>query len=135
MRVGIFLVSASVAFAGVAFAQSDWVVDPWSRPSFTTTSSVARAPEAVPVEWVDERDFEITDPWPNSTPSSRGASAASPVAGVQDQPALPLRGSEPGDWAKPVPLLVDPWATEPPKAWAPAPDLIVDPWANDVTGP
>src|SRR5690606_8983781 len=74
MRVGIFVVSASLAGAGVALAQSDWAVDPWS-PAFATprASSGRRSAPALrsrtqaPVEWIDERSPELADPWQSST--------------------------------------------------------------------
>ncbi|HEY6727129.1 MAG TPA: hypothetical protein VI197_24010 [Polyangiaceae bacterium] len=142
MRVGIFVVSAILAGAGVAFAQSDWVVDPWSPPSVAPSSARSARAAAAPasrrharVEWVDERNFELTDPWLSSTPAPRGVSSPTPNTGVQAPPAPPRRPRESGDWAKPLQLLVDPWAPEPPKARVPAPDLIVDPWANDVYRP
>lgn len=140
MRVGICVVLAIVAGAGVAFAQSDWVVDPWA-PVATAAPVAPRAPQqalrvaassrlAVSEQWVDERNFELTDPWLDSAPSQLGAPAASKAPR-----ALSRTSSAAGEWAKPVPLLVDPWATEPRKASAPPVDLIVDPWAKDGSGP
>ena len=134
MRAGIFVVSAVlvavVAGAGVAFAQSDWVVDPWATPPAAPTPSSAepllQAGLNVRIQWVDEGDAELDDPWVGAAPRARAAERVSP----EPPPASRITGA-PGEWAKPVPLLVDPWAPEPAKPWVPPADLIVDPWAQD----
>lgn len=136
MRVGIFVVSASVAGAGMAFAQSDWVVDPW-YPSAAAPTAVQRAHEAAaaapqrgrrqtPVEWIDERNLELVDPWSRPAAAAIDSSGAVPTV-THKRAVKPRAASESRDWAKPVPLLVDPWASEPTKSAPPA-DLIVDPW-------
>lgn len=130
MRVGIFVVSASLAGAGVAFAQSDWVVDPWS-PAFRTmpvsseraSHTALRSRTQAPVEWIDERSPELADPWQGST-IARGTPAA------QAQSGSARTSGESGEWAKPIPLVVDPWEQAPAKSSVPAPELIVDPWAD-----
>jgi len=125
MRAGIFVVSAAVvavvAGAGVAFAQ-DWVVDPWAVPQ----TAPAPAPTLVPIQWVDEGDSELDDPWVGAAPAAGAAELASP------EPPPAGRNTGAGEWAKPVPLLVDPWASEAAKPWVPPADLIVDPWAQDA---
>jgi len=138
MRVGLFIGSAILAGAGVAVAQSQWVVDPWS--SSTTTPSEQRATEArltpasqgwfgeLPVEWADPRSTEPTDPWSRTVPTNPGSPREAVLAAAQPT----LAGvSTPGAWAKPVPLIVDPWAPARVRARPPAVDLIVDPWARD----
>lgn len=142
MRVGLFVGSAILAGAGVAVAQSDWVVDPWSLPATQQASSVQPAAPAgaapaaegrfgeLPAEWADPRSTEPTNPW-SSRPVS-AASSPSESAGTGAQ--TPLTGvSAPGAWAKPVPLVVDPWAPTHVRTRAPAVDLIVDPWARGRT--
>jgi len=135
MRVGLFVGSAILAGAGVAVAQSDWVVDPWSSPTTQQASStqggVTPAPEGWfderPTEWVDPRSTEPTNPWSSSAPGA--LSSPSKAAHADAQTPLPSV-SAPGAWAKPVPLVVDPWAPAHVKTPAPAVDLIVDPWAR-----
>ena len=140
MRVGIFVVSATLAGAGAAFAQSDWVVDPWAVTAPNAASSAIRSAIrtssriAAPVEWIDERNFELADPWLSPTQSPPGTSSGARPAGAPAGPRPPRASGERGDWAKPVPLLVDPWAQDAPKARVPASDFIVDPWAADVYG-
>ena len=143
MRVGLLVGSAILAGAGVAVAQSDWVVDPWSSPATAQESSsvqlTARAgvtPASqgwfgeLPVEWADPRSTEPTNPWSSSAASVPGSPSKSAPAGAQ----TPLPGgTAPGAWAKPVPLVVDPWAPARVRTRAPAVDLIVDPWAQGRT--
>ena len=134
MRVGLFIVSAFVASTGAALAQSDWVVDPWSLAPRTHESSIATATDAPrPAlaphreynqhrEWLGEWSAELTDPWKDD-------SATTPTVPLHGVPARATRES--GEWAQPVPLLVDPWAAEPVRSSEPVVDLIVDPWAHE----
>jgi hypothetical protein len=133
MRVGLFVVSAFVASTGAALAQSDWVVDPWSRSVRTHESMIATgvvAPHDDALDpspeydarrgWFDPWSVELDDPW-------TGDAAPTP-------PAHPVQAEakrESSEWAKPVPLVVDPWATAPARSAAPVVDLIVDPWAHE----
>lgn len=133
MRVGLLVVSACVASTGAALAQSDWVVDPWSRSARMHESATAMGVDAPPAAldarpeydpqrgWLDEWSVELDDPWTSA--AATAPAAAHPV------PAEVTRES--GEWAKPVPLVVDPWATAPARSSAPVVDLIVDPWAHE----
>lgn len=136
MRVGLFVVSAIVGGASVAYAQSDWVVDPWVSSSEPQVSSVEHASAAAlaPAShghlrfvWIDEPNFDLADPW------ARPA-AVEPLGNAQAHPSAPRAVSAPGVWAKPVPLVVDPWAAKAAKSRVSADDLIVDPWAYDDPG-
>ena len=87
-------------------------------------------------EWLDEWS-ELSDPWQTdaatalaaSVPAASALAASVPAASAHGVPARATRES--GDWAKPVPLVVDPWAPEPRGSSAPVVDLIVDPWAHE----
>lgn len=139
MRVGLFIVSAFVASTGAALAQSDWVVDPWSLPTPTPESSIATAVEGPdhasgleprPAhnqhrEWLYEWSAELSDPWAGDAATEPGLAAA------PTHPVPERAKRESGEWAKPLSLVVDPWASEPKRFSAPVVELIVDPWAHE----
>lgn len=138
---------ALVLAGGVALAQSDLIVDPWTRviagkaavpavpaavvpPRKAARADNGRSEEAARREaprpvvepWNPPVADAIPDPWVARTPAA--APPGPPTTAVEEAPHS-LHAS---NWARVLPEIIDPWAPRPLAAYRDP--LIVDPWAN-----
>jgi hypothetical protein len=142
-RLATALSVAVVLAGGVALAQSDLIVDPWTRvlAGKAPAPTVPAAPEASKPSradgWFDEAGptaplTPVVEPVAPASgellterPERAAPAAPSPAPAPIAEAPHPLH---PSNWARVVPEIIDPWG---PRRLAVYRDpLIVDPWQN-----
>jgi hypothetical protein len=140
-RFAAALSAAVVLAGGVAFAQSDLIVDPWKRalvgsvpaaagPVAPATPNQQRADSG----WFDDAPGVAVAPKSVVRPRAPGAVVLAADPWVERAPAAPPPAPlaappqplHPGSWARVVPEIIDPWG--PRKLAVYRDPVIVDPW-------